>query len=116
MLETRSKPRFDHDCSGCMYLGNYKEFDVYYCRDSGAGSIILRFGDEAPEYASSPVSCAFYTDPELSETSYVMHKVAIDLLRCGYVKLHVNEEHIEKEKYFWGDFWTMRKGDNDEQG
>jgi hypothetical protein len=57
------KPKFQHDCDKCEFLGHYFDHDVYVCLPQGfescegatAGSIIARHGDDGPEYASSPL-------------------------------------------------------------
>lgn len=47
-----SEPMFTHDCEECTFLGVYYDHDVYTCR----GSIIARFGDDGPEYASMSIA------------------------------------------------------------
>ncbi len=47
--------RFNHDCcSQCRYLGQIDKYDLYVCK-SGAGeaSVIFRYGDDGPDYAST---------------------------------------------------------------
>jgi hypothetical protein len=113
MFAINSEPRYEHDCDGCMYLGNYEELDVYYCCGSdgiSGGSVILRFGDEGWEYTSSPVSCALYSEPGLSRGSDILKRVAGELLRKGYIKICIGESSIEEDRGLWGDFWEMRKG------
>jgi hypothetical protein len=48
-------PRYTHDCDTCQYLGEYEEFDLYYCPRANRGSVIARYGNGGPEYASSMV-------------------------------------------------------------
>ena len=51
------KPKHTHDCERCTFLGHFCDHDVYICQDSGGigPSIIARFGDDGPEYASTPL-------------------------------------------------------------
>lgn len=49
------KPRFTHDCTRCVFTGADAEYDFYFCPGSLGGSIIARFGNDGPEYASSAV-------------------------------------------------------------
>lgn len=108
MFDITSKPRYNHDCDNCKFLGCYKEFDVYWCVGSqsiGGGSIILRFSDVVNEYISSPVSCVLYAD----EYDEVMIKVAKYLLRKGYLSLKFNEECVKKDEWLMEDLWSMRK-------
>ena len=48
--------RYEHDCEQCTLLGQYKEYDLYYCTKQGAGlgTVVARHGDEGREYASGP--------------------------------------------------------------
>lgn len=43
-----SKPRYEHDCSHCKYLGQYKEFDLYVSGECNLGikTVLARFGAE----------------------------------------------------------------------
>lgn len=48
--------RFVHDCDKCLFLGQYKEKDWYYCSEQALdGSVIGRFGNDGPDYASIPL-------------------------------------------------------------
>ncbi|MHA2427575.1 MAG: hypothetical protein ACXADB_06095 [Candidatus Hermodarchaeia archaeon] len=59
-----NEPKFEHNCTGCKFLGHYLGYDVYICspndpqsKASGLGtSILARFGNDGPDYASSPLS------------------------------------------------------------
>lgn len=44
-------PHFKHDCMDpacCRYAGSIDGRDIY---QSGSGSVLVRFGDEGPEYS-----------------------------------------------------------------
>jgi hypothetical protein len=47
--------RFTHDCSQCVYLGHYQEFDLYF-HDGGEHAIrttvIARYSSAGPDYLS----------------------------------------------------------------
>jgi len=56
------KPKFTHDCSKCFFLGNdlYQSnysiiADLYYCGNEKGGSVIVRYGDDGPDYESGPL-------------------------------------------------------------
>lgn len=36
--------RHEHDCSGCTFLGHYKEYDLYWCPQGGHPTLIARYG------------------------------------------------------------------------
>ena len=46
------KPRYEHDCNKCFYLGWLEEFDIYICGET----ILYRYGNERHEYGSREVS------------------------------------------------------------
>ena len=60
------KPRYEHDCSSCYFLGQYEEYDLYYCDQTFLNfpTVIARFGDDGPDYTSG---LALATQPPLSE-------------------------------------------------
>ena len=45
--------RYEHDCDDCKYLGQFYEYDAYYCPVQN--DLIARYGKEG-EYISMPVS------------------------------------------------------------
>ncbi len=57
-------PKFIHDCDSCEFLGhmvhNFNSvdggYDVWFCARCDGGSLICRYGDDGPDYASSMVS------------------------------------------------------------
>jgi hypothetical protein len=60
------KPRYQHDCTACTYLGQYKEFDLYFCPQGGnIPTVIARYGNDGPEYQSGLVPASVL--PELAE-------------------------------------------------
>ncbi len=62
MSEEDGTPYFTHDCDKCVFHGSAKIegelYDFYSCPrdDADYVSIIARYGDEGPEYASMPLS------------------------------------------------------------
>lgn len=56
-------PHFEHDCSGCTYLGsiidkNEAPCDLYVCVDHDQiefSSLIARYSSEGPDYKSCPL-------------------------------------------------------------
>lgn len=43
-------PRYEHNCSSCLYLGVEGEYDLYFCL--GSKSVVARYGNAGPEYTS----------------------------------------------------------------
>lgn len=52
----KPQPRYHHDCDGCIYMGQFTEFDLWFCPsktdETGVNSIIGRFGEDGGEYCS----------------------------------------------------------------
>ena len=57
-------PRLMHDCGRCAYLGRFGAEDLYVC--GPPGSVIARFGDDGPDYLSTPID-HMYLYPQLQE-------------------------------------------------
>ena len=43
-------PQFKHDCFHCRFVGIIHGHDCYTCGDS----VVMRFGDDGPDYQSMP--------------------------------------------------------------
>jgi hypothetical protein len=46
-------PRYEHDCSDCVYLGQFNKYDLYFCPREP--TIIARYSNEGSEYTSGIV-------------------------------------------------------------
>jgi len=61
LIERRTeKPHFIHDCERCIFLGNYSgdwydKADLYWCKPTTGPTVIVRYGDDGPEYSSGMV-------------------------------------------------------------
>jgi len=51
------KPTFEHDCSHCRFIAHIDGHDAYVCK-TDLNSIVLRYGNDGPEYSSLPASVA----------------------------------------------------------
>lgn len=59
--------RFKHDCSVCKPLGEFHEFDLYWCQESPKhmATVVARHGNKGEEYTSG---LSFVdSKPELAE-------------------------------------------------
>lgn len=45
-------PRYQHDCKSCRYLGEYNEYDLYYCANSIVPTVVARYGNHGADYTS----------------------------------------------------------------
>ena len=51
-------PRYTHNCDRCEFLGQYGNYDLYVCpkfNDIIIDTLVVRFGNESPDYASGAV-------------------------------------------------------------
>ena len=44
--------RYKHDCDNCVYLGEYKNADLYFCNQISVKTVVARFSDYGPDYIS----------------------------------------------------------------
>jgi hypothetical protein len=73
------------------------------------GSIILRHGDDGPEYGSTPVCIAARMDPNMSDNCRIYVEVFRYLLQNGFITTQFRPAVIEERGDLWEDFWKMRK-------
>jgi hypothetical protein len=87
---TPERPRFEHDCESCVFLGRYtrpvadgtgnrrhppRDHDLYYCAGAHDPTVIARYGSDGPEYASGmEIARAFLTDQPDSELSEALRR------------------------------------------
>jgi hypothetical protein len=65
--DERSNPRFPHHCEGCVFLGIFREHDLYFCEQGMQPSVNARYGATESEYTSSLT--AVDSDPMLDEAA-----------------------------------------------
>lgn len=81
------KPRFKHDCDSCKFLGNYEDYDLYFCEQGGDPTIVARYGNKGEQYQSG-MSFARYDG---LKHLYVGKLIAIDK---GYLEKEPAEAEI----------------------
>ena len=59
------KPKYQHDCQECEFLGHYNNHDLYSC--SNGPTLIARYGDDGPDYKSGLSFVGL--DPEITEAN-----------------------------------------------
>lgn len=75
-----SAPRYVHDCEDCKFLGQIGVDDAYFCPREH--SIVLRDGDDGPEYASFPTGIVEHIihQPGTNNARWVIAKQMADEL------------------------------------
>jgi hypothetical protein len=63
---SEQKPRYEHDCEECIFLGHYThlhDFDLYVCpRESLGVCCIARWSSEGPHYSSMSLQPAVWDE------------------------------------------------------
>jgi len=49
-----TQPRYQHDCTACHFLGQYKKYDLYFC-PTHEPTVVARFSDRGQDYNSGMV-------------------------------------------------------------
>ena len=68
--------RYEHDCACCIYLGQEKQYDLYYCRQMGMPTVIARFGNNG-DYLSG---MSFAVDGSIPVLTEAFHRALKDKL------------------------------------
>ena len=92
------KPRFAHDCDGCLYLGQYEQFDLYLCPRCDEGSVIARYGDWCGDYSSCPVDCISQMDACAELWATYFAAVTSGHLRAGTAETQVYRYADERRR------------------
>ncbi len=85
-------PKFTHDCDKCQFLGTEHGQDLYICAGEymvpGLGpSIVARFGNNGPDYASMPwgaieqaLECSPVPEPIMAAV-HIVEEIMVNTLR-----------------------------------
>lgn len=67
------EPRYLHDCNRCVFLGQYKEFDLYVCPkttgNTTIATMVARHGSDGPDYLSGLSVALLYERGEFPEST-----------------------------------------------
>ena len=58
-------PRYKHECTMCIFLGQYGIADLYFCSRGGCPVVLTRYSNDAAEYTSGLEATT--VNPELQE-------------------------------------------------
>ena len=79
-----SKPRFEHDCSKCIFLGQTTDADLWYCPGN---TLIARHGSEGDYFSGFPF---VWTNKEM--------KLAYQMAKELGLWLHKDELTVQEYK------------------
>jgi hypothetical protein len=79
MTEPLSKPRYEHDCTDCVYLGQHSEYDLYWCpqRTLGYPTLIARYASVGQKYLTYDVG--LIGTPPIEEPFVTAYGRAVEL-------------------------------------
>jgi len=67
-LELVPLRRFSHSCSCCTYLGQWNEYDLYFCENCCiVPSVVARWGSDRADYVSGLDDATQCVTPHLRE-------------------------------------------------
>jgi hypothetical protein len=67
-LELIDLRRFSHSCSCCTYLGQWREYDLYFCENCCiVPSVVARWGSDRADYVSGLDAVTQSVTPHLRE-------------------------------------------------
>lgn len=49
------KPKFQHDCEDCVFLGHFMDHDLYWAGHALFPGFVFRYGNKGPEYLTAGV-------------------------------------------------------------
>lgn len=67
------KPRYEHNCDVCTFLGTHEEYDLYFCPQSGMPTVIARYGNEGANYMSG----LSFAQPDVNKILYEAKLLAV---------------------------------------
>lgn len=109
---SEQKPRYEHDCSKCIFLGHYNKYDLYMCgawegepeiTDFVLNTVIARKSSEGSDYCSGTVFAFTGHDTPLRQAvaRAIRHSwVRVDEPTLRYAWRHEIESKLIKECTF----------------
>lgn len=70
--------KFIHDCDNCVFLGQYEEYDLYFCNNNNP-TVIARYGDNGEDYTSG----LSFAKPDISKPLY---EAKLKAIKMGLLK------------------------------
>jgi hypothetical protein len=68
-------PRYNHDCDKCVFLGEYEEYDLYFCGQGTllTSTVIARYSNNGEDYTSG-IDFATHYPPLIEAKSRAIEK------------------------------------------
>lgn len=112
-----AKPRFEHDCDGCVFLGRFGEKDVWLCAREGQQdySLLLRYGNEPWEYSSGHGMPVFRLGQQggtvwnFEELNLISELVGKGIIDRRYMPLDLDKVRLYKR------MWELTKNEEAEE-
>jgi hypothetical protein len=81
--------QFYNYCGKCTYLGSTPGYDFYFCGETS----LIRYGNEDPEYISTPLNYVPDYGREDATSTYGRHSLALHTTAKALLALHRNPNH-----------------------
>jgi hypothetical protein len=99
-------PRYEHHCNECTFLGQYDQYDLYYC--SREGTVIARFSNEEDEYASG-IELGILGVEYVKGESHPLRECLIRALMIPELRHEINEDVIKSRPEMARDYREVLK-------
>lgn len=79
-------PRYNHDCTHCVFLGEMSRYDLYVCpHNKRIKTLVARYGNDWSDYFSGTEFAALCKKGRfLSEHSFILYEALIKAEERGY--------------------------------
>lgn len=67
-MDKPNPPLWRHDCPQCVPLGTFTFHDLYFCQGILGGTVLARYGNDGPEYLSTPVEILLDNLSDIDDT------------------------------------------------
>ncbi len=98
-------PRYQHDCTACIFQGRHGDYDLYYCpRDGiGGGTVLARASNVPSDYQSSMVTHCLTGDCAVDKGSatYALRCLARRLMTDEVVSVQINRDKVNDLRDLW---------------
>lgn len=112
------EPRYNNYCKECEYLGQYEEFDLYYCSQGGLPTVIARYGEEEKyisgmNFATKDGEPALYEALKRKQRQYKLERVTKKPMKTleQLKEINLNELTIEQLTDLKNDVLLLEKED-----
>jgi hypothetical protein len=81
-------PRYEHECSHCVFLGRYYDADLYACvRNNLIDTVISRYSSDGPDYSSGlEFAIRYGQDPSIERVDNFHIRALFEAFKLAIMK------------------------------